>query len=944
MPDPDGRESSANTATGPPGGVAFGVLGPLRIAAGGTELELTSPRSRIFTALLVLNPGRQVTLSAFADALWGEELPQNPRRAVQLCAVRVRAQLDRIGAGDLVVTCPDGYRLDVPPEATDIGALADLLREADAAAAGGDAERELAAVAAALELWRGEPLADVPSEALQREAAPGLRERHLQLLERRIEILLHGGGTAELVDELVDLTARHPLREGLSGQLMQALHHCGRRGEALEVYHRFRRRLSDEFGVEPSESIRELHAAILAGRQDDDHGGEPLRLPVPRQLPASAAAFSGRKRELAELDELLTVMHGSSGPVVGVVTGTAGVGKTTLAVHWARRVADEFVDGQLFADLRGYHPGQALPPDRVQARFLRTLGVRAEDLPTEPDELTALFRSTIDGRRLLIVLDNANSADQVRPLLPSGPGCLTVVTSRDALLSLIATDGASRVDLDLFDMAEARELLARRLGAERLAVEPQAADDLIAASARLPLALAIAAARAVIDRSASLSALAGQLREGLDAFGTDSDLTDVRAVFSWSYRALSPGAARMLRLLGLHPGPHLSASAAASLGGLPVPEAGTLLCELTQANLVTEPVPGRFALHDLMREYAVELVSADESEDDRDRAVRRLLDHYLHNGYAAVTVIDPMLTGEAPQDVLPGVCLEEIADHDAAMNWIASEQDALLSIMDWASDAGFDRQAWQLVWVLVPFFGLQSNTAQLLRCMDAALKAGERLGEPLMQARAHRGLGNAYFRAARNEEADRHFALALALYRDTGDLVGEAHVAMGLSAFREQQGRHPEALEHALRALELHERLGDPGSHANALNSVACCYIQVGQHELALDHARRALAAFRTMKAPNAESAALDTIGDAHQGLRQFPEAIDSYQEAVRQARLAGNHFYIARSLDNLGDAYHAAGDRTAARDAWHQAGTILDELQHPAAARVRDKLAQAGE
>lgn len=890
-------------------------------------------------ALLVLNAGRQVTLSAFADALWGAELPKNPRRAIQLCAVRVRAQLDRIGAGDIVVTCPDGYRLDVPPDATDIGGVTNRLREADAAAAD-DAERELAAVTAALGLWRGEPLADVPSEELQREVAPGLREKRLQLLERRIEILLRRGSAAELVDELVTLTARHPLREGLCGQLMQALHHCGQRGEALDVYHRFRRRLSDEFGVDPSASMRTLHAAILTGRQDEGGGTEPLRLPVPRQLPASAAAFSGRKGELAELDGLLTAMHGSSGPVVGVVTGTAGVGKTTLAVHWARRVADEFVDGQLFADLRGYHPGQALSPDRVQARFLRTLGVRGEDIPTEADELTAMFRSTMDGRRLLMVLDNVNSADQVRPLLPSGPGCLAVVTSRDALLSLIAIDGANRVDLELFDMVEARELLARRLGPERLAVESQAADDIIAASARLPLALAIAAARAVIDRGAPLSALAEQLRDGLDAFDTASDLTDVRAVFSWSYRALSPDAARMMRLLGLHPGPHVTVPAAASLGALPVKAAGKLLDELVQANLVTEQVSGRFALHDLMREYAVELVSADETEADRDRAVRRLLDHYLHNGYAAVTVVDPILTGEGPGSALPEVLLEEMADYSAAMDWITAEQEVLLSILDWAADAGFDRQVWELVWVLVPYFDRVGNSAQLVSCMETALKAGERLGEPLLQARAHRGLGNIHFRAARNEDADRHFEAALALCRGEGDLVGEAHIELGLAAFREQQGRHPEALEHALRALELHERLGDSGSHANALNSVACCYTQVGQHELALDHGRRALAAFRELKAPNAECSALDTIGEAYQKSGRLTEAIDTFQEAIGLARQVGNRFYTARSLDNLGDTYLAMGDQTAAHDAWHEAEAILDELQHPAVQQVRDKLA----
>ncbi|WP_260337572.1 AfsR/SARP family transcriptional regulator [Phytomonospora endophytica] len=901
---------------------------------------MTSPRSRAFLALLLLNPGRQVSLYTFADAIWGADLPQNPRRAVQLCAVRVRAQLDRIGAGELVVTCPDGYRLDVPPERTDLGLVEARLREADAAADEGHTERELAAVTLALALWRGDPLADVPSDVLHREMAPGLREQQLRLVERRVDILLRNGTVADLVSELTTLTARHPLREGFCGRLMLALHRLGRRGEALDVYHRFRRLLREEFGTDPGEALQDLHATILTSRPDTGPDVARLPLPVPRELPSDLPSFAGRTEQRTALDGLLAMVDTSPGPVIGVVTGTAGVGKTSLAVHWARGIADEFPDGQLFADLRGYHPGQALSAHRVQSRFLRALGVRGENIPTDPDELTALYRSTLDGRRMLLMLDNAGSADQVRPLLPGTAGCLVVITSRDVLISLIASDGAHRVNLDLFSLTEARELLTRRLGPRRLAVEARAADDIIAASARLPLALAIAAARAVIDGDTRLSVLAAQLRDGLDAFDTDSATTDVRAVFSWSYRALSADAARMLRLLGLHPGPQVTMAAAASLAGLSPEEAEVKLAELARAHLVIEQRPGRFALHDLMREYAVELAAAEDAGTDRDRAVRRLLDHYLHNGYTAINVIDPMLTGEGPADALPEVVLEKMSDREAAMHWITAEQEVLVSILDWAADAGFDRQVWQLVWVLVPYFDRHGNSAQCVKCLRAALKAGERLGEPLMRARAHRGLGNLYFRTAQVEDAERHLETALALYRDNRDEFGEAHVEMGLAAFREHQGRHPEALEHALRALELHRRLGDAGSHANALNSVACCYIQVGQHQLALDHGRRALAAFRELKAPDAESAALDTIGDAYQKLRRFTDAIDSYHEAIRLARQTENRAYAARSLINLGDTYEAMNDPDAARRAWREAESIVEEIRHPFLETVRARLA----
>lgn len=921
-----------------PDDIEFGVLGPLRISATDTELAVTSPRSRTFLALLVLNAGRQVSLYEFADAIWGAALPQNPRRAVQLCAVRVRAQLERLGADDLVVTCPDGYRLDVTPEHTDVGRVAALLRDADAAS---DTDAELTAVTAALALWRGEPLVDVPSEALQREIVPGLREQQLQLTERRVDIRLRSKAAADLVDELVTLTARHPLRERLWGQLMRALRQRGRRGEALTAFHTFRRRLRDELGIDPSPELTALHASILASQPDAPAAVASPSLPVPRELPSDPAAFAGRVAELAELDRLLATVDESSQPAVGVITGTAGVGKTSLAIHWARRVADEFPDGQLFVNLRGYHPEQAHTPQRVLTRFLRTLGVRSQDMPEDIDELTAMYRSVMDGRRMLVVLDNVNHSDQARPLLPSAAGCLVVITSRDVLLSLVAADNARQISLDLPDTADARRMLARRLGSERLSSEPGAADDIIAASARLPLALAIAAARAAINRDIRLSAVAEQLRSGLDAFDTASALTDVRAVFSWSYQALSPDAARLLRLLGLHPGADVSGVAAASLSGLAPKQADRLLAELVRAHLVIEDVPGRYALHDLMREYAVELANAKDTEADRDLALRRLLDHYLHSGHTAATLLNPYWPTLVLDDVSFGVHLEHFTDYDAAMDWFATERDVLLAVLDWAVSAGLDRQVVRLVWVLAGYLERQGPWTLWASTHRDAIAAAQRLGEPLLEARAHRGLGLAYSRMSRVEDAYRHFARALELHGDSDDRDGMARAESALALVREEQRRYPEALEHALRALEHQKHLGGVG-YANAHNTVGWCYALVGQYDKALDHGRQALAEHREAGNPVGEAATLDTIGYAHHHRGQYPEAVDSYREAIRLYRQLGDRFFTATILDHLGDTCEALGDRAASQDAWREAEAIFGDLAHPEVERIRLKLRAA--
>ncbi|MEU5874064.1 BTAD domain-containing putative transcriptional regulator [Glycomyces sp. NPDC047369] len=916
----------------------FGVLGPLRVASGGTELELTAPRLRTFLAALVLKAGAKVGFNELADAVWGADLPRNPRRAVQLCAVRVRAQLERIDAAHLVATCPDGYRLDLPADRTDVGRVRRRVAEADAAE--GDGARELAAIDAALDDWRGEPLADVPSESLHREVVPGLTEQRLTLIERRAALLLHAGNPADLVDELVALTARYPLRERLWAGLMEALHRTGRRGEALDAYHRYSRLLRDELGIDPSEAVLALHKSILTSRSETEPD-TATPLTVPRQLPSDTVAFTGRAAELAGLDALLAAKDASPTPLVAVVTGTAGVGKTALAVHWARGAADEFPDGQLFVNLRGYHRDHALGPQRVLARFMRALGVRGEDVPEDPDELAAAYRSAMDGRRMLIVLDNANGSDQVRPLLPGSAGSLVLVTSRDVLLGLIAEEGATQLELDLPSLAESRRMLSRRIGPERLAAESRAADDIIAASARLPLALAIAAAQAVAKRGSRLSALAEQLREGLDAFGAPSSETDVRAVFSWSYRSLSPDAARLLRLLGLHPGPDITAAAAAGLCGCTPESAARQVAELVRVNLLAEHTPGRYALHDLMREYSVELLHAEESETDRDRAARGVLGHYLRTGYDAAALINPqradLVSGEVPAAAHP----EAVADYDSATAWFAAETEVLLAVADWAAIAGYDRQVWQLVWVLAGYLERQGAWTQWVACQQDALAAAERLGDANLLAYAHSGIGRAYARMSRAEDADRHYSRALELHRGLGDLSGQSRIETSLAMLHERLGRYDRALEHALRAVEVEQQLGDSTGDANARNMVAWCYAKSGRQRLALDWGRQARDGYRRIGEPGGEAAALDTIGCAYHELGRFTEAIDHYRQSIELNRRLGDRYFEAIGLLNLGDSQAASGDRDAARDSWGLAETILDELQHPDVAQARERLGE---
>ncbi len=680
---------------------------------------------------------------------------------------------------------------------------------------------------------------------------------------------------------------------------------------------------------------------------------------VPRQLPGAVPGFAGRAAELRTLSGLLDQAAGASGTVViSAIGGTAGIGKTALAVTWAHQVAGRFPDGQLYVNLRGFDPaGSPVAPAEAVRGFLDALDVPAERIPVSLDAQAALYRSLVAGRRMLVVLDNARDAAQVRPLLPGSPGCMVVVTSRNQLTNLVAAEGACPVTLDLLTIAEARQLLAGRLGEDRVAAEPAAVQQVIASCARLPLALATVAARAAAHPQFPLASLAGELRDArgsLSAFGGGEAAADARAVFSWSYQQLTPQAARLFRLLGLHPGPDTTACAAAGLAAVPAGQARGLLAELARAHLVTEHSPGRFTFHDLLRAYASELARARDTEDDQNAAITRMLDHYLHNAHAASLRLYPRarpLTLPAPP---PGVLPEEQPGFAAAWAWFEAEYPVLLAAIDQAAATGWDTHAWQLAWTLMDFLNRQGRWHEWEAIQHTALNAARRHDDRSGQAHAHTGIGFACWWLGRCDEAHSHLQRALDLFAELGDAAGQAEAHKTLGGVLEYQHRLAEALGHHQEALALFRAAGDRRGQAVALNNAGWMHALLGNHHEALAHCEQGLALQREIGDRDGEAYTLDSLGYSHYRLGNYKESADYYRLSLAGYQETRGHYHMAATLGHLGDTLDAAGDQPAARTAWQQALAIMDSLgpigmirpgpSHIDVGQIRAKLARQNE
>jgi len=583
-----------------------------------------------------------------------------------------------------------------------------------------------------------------------------------------------------------------------------------------------------------------------------------------------------------------------------------------------------------------------MTPAEALHGFLDALGVPAERIPASAEARTALYRSLLAGRRMLVVLDNARDAGQVRPLLPGAPGCVAVVTSRSQLSGLVAAEGAHRLTLATLSTVDAEELLVRRLGPARVAAEPGAVAEIIARCARLPLALTIVAARAAAYPEAALASVADELRDDgvrLDALSAGDPAADVRAAFSWSYRRLTDPAAALFRLLGLHGGPDISTPAVASLAGLPARRIQSGLVELARAHLVTEHVLGRFAFHDLLRVYATELTEALDPAPDRHAALRRVLDHYLHTAHRAALLLDPYRDPIPLGPRAPGVAVEPLADHRAALAWFGAEYPVLLAAVRRADAAGFDAHVWQLAWTLTTFMFRRAHLHDWVRIHRLGLAAGQRSADVAAQATSHRALGRAYTKLRRYGDAARHLRDALDLYRGLGDGIGQAQTHINLGQLHNRQGNVDGSVHHTLRAIDLFRAAGHRDGEARALNTIGWYHAQAGDYPPALRYCQRALDLHREIRDRAGEAAVWDSLGYIRHRLGEHGQASICYQHAVDLLRELGDQYHEAVTLTHLGDNQHAAGNVADARTAWRSALKILDRLDHPDAGPVRAKL-----
>ncbi|QIQ06361.1 AfsR/SARP family transcriptional regulator [Streptomyces liangshanensis] len=923
----------------------FRVLGTLEVRTGQERLLVPGARRQRVLAALLLAPNSVVPLSRLADMTWDDEPPVTAVKQLQNSVSALRERLGDI-AQRLIRTEDNGYLIRVGEPHLDSLRFAAGVAESRRHAAEGRLHQAVAEIRAALDLWRGTALEGLGTAALNRSAAR-LDEQRLSALELSVTWRMELGEHHEVADDLADLVHDHPLRETLHMQWMEALVHCGRRADALHVFHRLRTSLAKELGVDPGADVRRLHEQILRGEQPGarpDHRTQGVHRvpamrqpwsvapPVPRQLPQRVPDFIGRADHLLALDALLPPARGQA-VVISALDGSGGVGKTTLAVHWAHRVQDRFPDGTLHTNLRGYGPGKPASPDEILDDFLVALGVHPAAVPAGTGARSGLFRTLAAGRRMLIVLDNAHSAEQVRPLLPGAPGCMVVVTSRDSLTGLVITEGAHRLTLDVLAPSEALELVVGIIGPHRARAEPGAVETLIRLCARLPLALRIAAGRAAAYENVSVADIVGELAQEnskLDALSWGRDpYAAVRNVFAWSYDQLSVVHANLFRRLGLHPGPDISTPAAAALAQRPPRETRQLLNGLADAHLIEPVAHDRYRFHDLLRAYAEELAGEHDTEGRQRDALDAMLTWYSHTAHTADRLLYPSCTRVVATVAEPDHSLP-LADRDEAWAWFTDERANLIAALYHAVDRTMDDYALYLVDAL-GFLVLMGGWEERVDTAGAGLHAARRSGQILHEANAllARGealahlqhpdaqadltracrlaqdAGNVHVQiAARIElgqllrqktrfvEARQHFEKARLLSRgfDTGrwEAVADGHLA----ALHSDLGNHQQAIDCGTRSAKLRHQLGDTDGEACALAAVAVGWQGIGDHDTAIINSRRAIALGRASLGSHEETLAgpLTVLATSLYALGRVTEAIDCWQEAAS--------IYTDRGLD----------------------------------------------
>ncbi len=968
----------------------FRILGPVEVQVDGGWSSISAPKLRTVLAVLLLRAGEIVSIDQLVDEVWPDD---PPARAINLISGYVHKLRRLIGdpEGRVVVTHAPGYQLLAKAGDIDAWRFSRLAADGREALFTGDSQGAAALLSEALTLWQGSrALPDVPASGLVSAEASRLEEARVEALELRIQADLGCGRQGQVVAELRRLLADHPMREGMWALLMRALYGSGRQAEALEAYAQAREVIAEELGVDPSAELRQLHEQML--QADAASGSQfsatktvaadspfaptpaPSARPAPAvaadgapppsgasgplspavtlpasqvaQLPADIPDFTGRAEHLQKLRDLLSGPRRPGSPgavVVAAVIGAGGLGKTTLAVHAAHLLRTHYPDGQLYANLLGASQHPASPGD-VLARFLRDLGMDPGRIPGDEEERAAHYRSRLTDRKVLIVLDDARDAAHVRPLLPGSASCAVLVTTRNRMPDLA---GSRFVDLDVLELAEARDMFAGIIGQRRAEAEPDATDEVLTACAGLPLAIRIAGARLAARGSWTVRNLARRLadeRRRLDELKT-GDLA-VRACFEVSFTSL-PGPAvaegvdpaHAFRLLGMWQGPSIGLPAASALIGRPEDSVADALEVLVDAQLLQSPAPERYRFHDLLRTYAAERAVAEEPPPDREAAVGRLLTWYLHSVVAMARLVSPH-RDQVPLGP-PGPAWNPLSFSalEEALNWGEVERANLVAATQQAADWGMDEIAWKLPVAALSFFNRRSYRAEWVRTHGVALESVRRAGDRAGEAWVLNNLGMVHGQLEL-PDAIGYFEQALAIRRESGDHFGEAQTANNLANTYLLLHRF-DALEPMQEALDIQRRTGHRYGEAVALINLGEAYLHLARTDEAIGCLRQAREIFRGVGDARGEGYALHDLGQAFLDRGRPDDALDRLDQALRIRRAGGERLAEAQTLRLLGHAQLAAHRPEDSRESWARALTLFEALQDQAQAdEIRSDMA----
>ncbi|MEO3874154.1 tetratricopeptide repeat protein [Nonomuraea sp. B12E4] len=857
-----------------------------------------SGKQRSVLGVLLLYPNTPISLERLIDCLW-DEPPASAVSNIHSYVTRLRRTV-----APQLITQDHGYLLSLERTQLDLLVFEDTLSKARRHADAGELAAANDGYRTALSLWRGRPAEDALLTSSVAPRVADLEELALSARSDWTDIRLRLGLHEELIGELRALAEANSLNERVWRQLILALHRSGRRAEALEMYGRVRTVLAGELGVEPGTELQSLHAAILGNDEALTLPvGETVRRIVPRQLPPAVGRLVGRQAELERLDEV-------SAAQVILVVGGAGVGKTTLAVHWAHRVAERFPDGQLFLDLRGFDQAPPMTTAEALPRLIRALGWPVQDIPVELEAQIGLYRSILAGQRVLVVLDNAAEPDQIRSLIPPEAGSRMLVTSRDRLSGLVALESAGSVTLDVLDQDEAIDLLAETIGKDRVRSEPQTAARLAELCARLPLALRVAGAKVAGSPHKTLAQYVAELGDHdlLSHLEVEGDRrTAVRGAVGRSHEALAPAGRRLFRLIGLVPNTGVTVAGAAALSGYSPADTAKLLDDLARVHLMNAG-PDRYTCHDLLVTYAAERAEEEDPPAEREAAINRYFDFYLRTIVAVGEHVDACAVKPAPDGPVTEVMPLTFGSMADAKDWLYREWNTIAALIARAAERGPYFMAWRLADALRDVLPWNWPVPESLRIAELGLKAARIEQDSMGQGAMLLCIGYAQWRIADLDAAIDAYRQALPFLRRVGWRTGESAVLRASGVALAQAGAPEQAIGRFRRALAIDRELGNRAGEASSLGNLASLYLDLGRlHDSEARH-RQALAAAIQIGTRRLEAVVLTNLGVIQREMGRLEDAFATLSKSWSVGREIGSSYAEAMALESLGGVHLEAG------------------------------------